>query len=252
MNVTSRFASWRAVLAPVVLLAGGALLTGCPPAAAHTPQAGHDLYESCKSCHGARGEGAAYVLAPSIAGTQLTGVPSFIKMDHYTPGTQSEPYRLYSVVQPPLASAAVEVEPNEAITTSSVSTLNYFSGALSGASPSIDVDVYRFTAVAGDLVFVSLDGDPTRNDTTLDAKLELLDSTGSVRLTANDSGDTSSVTLDAGSLTVRNPTSPSEALVYRVRTAGTYYVRVTAGSTNTVTAAGDYLLSIAKNCVAGP
>jgi cytochrome c553 len=68
MNVTSRFASWRAVLAPVVLLAGGALLTGCPPAAAHTPQAGHDLYESCKSCHGAHGEGAAYVSAPSIAG----------------------------------------------------------------------------------------------------------------------------------------------------------------------------------------
>ena len=68
MNVTSRFASWRAVLAPVVLLAGAALLAGCPPAAAHTPQAGHDLYESCKSCHGNNGEGQLYVAAPAIAG----------------------------------------------------------------------------------------------------------------------------------------------------------------------------------------
>ncbi len=68
MNVTSRFATWRAVLAPALLLAGGTLLTGCPPAAAHTPQGGHDLYESCKSCHGNNGEGQAYVAAPAIAG----------------------------------------------------------------------------------------------------------------------------------------------------------------------------------------
>lgn len=79
MNVTSRFASWRAVLAPVVLLAGGALLTGCPPAAAHTPQSGHELYESCKSCHGDKGQGQAYIAAPAIAGLPRWYVESTVK-----------------------------------------------------------------------------------------------------------------------------------------------------------------------------
>jgi len=68
MNVPSRLAAWRAVVAPVVLLAVGALLTGCPAAASHKPQSGSDLYQSCKSCHGVRGEGLAYVAAPAIAG----------------------------------------------------------------------------------------------------------------------------------------------------------------------------------------
>ena len=79
MNVTSRFASWRAVLAPVVLLAGAAVLTGCPPAAAHTPQGGHDLYESCKACHGEHGEGQLYVAAPAIAGLPRWYVESTVR-----------------------------------------------------------------------------------------------------------------------------------------------------------------------------
>ena len=79
MTVTARFASWRAVLAPVVLLAGGALLTGCPPAAAHTPQAGQDLYGSCRSCHGDNGEGQAYIAAPAIAGLPKWYVESSVK-----------------------------------------------------------------------------------------------------------------------------------------------------------------------------
>ncbi len=62
MNVSSRF-----TLVPL-LLAAGTLLTGCSPAAAHTPQAGHSLYDSCKSCHGNDGEGKQNLAAPSIAG----------------------------------------------------------------------------------------------------------------------------------------------------------------------------------------
>lgn len=79
MNVTSRFASWRAVVAPVVLLAGAAVLSGCPAAAAHTPQSGHELYESCKSCHGNNGEGQAYIAAPAIAGMPKWYVESTVK-----------------------------------------------------------------------------------------------------------------------------------------------------------------------------
>lgn len=59
MNVTLRVAG---------LLAASALASGCKPAAAHAPQGGHDLYESCKTCHGANGEGQQWLAAPPIAG----------------------------------------------------------------------------------------------------------------------------------------------------------------------------------------
>ncbi len=53
---------------PLLSIAALVLLTGCPPAAAHTPQGGHDLYESCKSCHGVNGQGQQNLAAPAIAG----------------------------------------------------------------------------------------------------------------------------------------------------------------------------------------
>ncbi|MBS1149067.1 MAG: hypothetical protein H6Q89_765, partial [Myxococcaceae bacterium] len=188
--------------------------------------------------------------APSVAGTPLTGVASFIRMNHYDALIQSEPYRLYVVVQPPLASAAAEVEQNGTTSAANFSNLNYFSGSLSGASPSTDLDVYSFTASAGDLLYIALDGDPTRNNTPLNAQLELLNSAGVVLLTVNDDSSTSNITAGAG-LTATTPRSPNDSLIWRVRTSGTHYVRVAAGSTSTTTAAGDYLLSISKNCVAG-
>lgn len=67
MNVTARFAS--SPLLPAVLLASlAALLCGCPSASAYTPQPGHALYDSCKSCHGNNGEGKMSIAAPAIAG----------------------------------------------------------------------------------------------------------------------------------------------------------------------------------------
>src|SRR5688500_8625180 len=61
MNVTLRFA------APV-FLAVAASATRCKPAVALTPQGGADLYESCKACHGSKGEGQQWLAAPPIAG----------------------------------------------------------------------------------------------------------------------------------------------------------------------------------------
>jgi hypothetical protein len=191
--------------------------------------------------------------AGNVGGTIATGTALFLQVDRFgtTPTTTGSPYRLYSVVQPPIASATLESEDNGTIATADSAVNNYFSGTLAAPSPSTDVDFYGFQATAGDLVFVSLDGDPLRDNTPLNARIDVLDMAGNILFTANDSGSTSSTTTGAGSLVATTPNSPAEAIVFRVATSGNYYVRVTAGSTSVTTAAGDYLLSISRNCQVG-
>jgi hypothetical protein len=185
--------------------------------------------------------------APVIAGTPLNGQPIFLRASHYSATTQSEPYRLYSVVRSPLAAAVPEVEPNDSVGTATGGG-TYYHGALSGPAPSTDADFYSFTATAGDLAFIALDGDPLRDNTPLNAALALLSAAGEMLVQVNDANTTSSATAGT-SLTSTTPTSPGEGLLYRIPHNGTYYVRVRAGSTTSTTAsAGDYLLSIALNC----
>lgn len=198
-------------------------------------------------------------LSAAVAGTLLTGVPSFLRVDYF-PGTGGvhEPYRIYSVVQPPGASAlpgcagpgstssaTPETEPNNVIGDANSAGNKYFSGALAGPAPSTDVDIFSFTASAGELIFLSLDGDPCRNATPINAGLELLDSAGGILIGVNDSGSTSDTTPGAGSLASTTPSSPAEGLVWRATYSGAYYARVAIGTTSTGgTGEGDYLLSI--------
>ncbi|HKQ04255.1 MAG TPA: C25 family cysteine peptidase, partial [Blastocatellia bacterium] len=185
-------------------------------------------------------------LAPNVAGTPTTGAATYLRVSHFSATGAFEPYRLYAVVQPPSAQATAESEPNNNAVNADSAANNYFSGTLSGPAPSTDVDYYSFTAAAGTLIFLSLDCDPARDNTPIDGKLELLDSSGTnVLVAVNDGSSTSSTTSGAGSLTSPTPNSPAEGLVYRVRTSGTYYARVSIGinSANPI-GAGDYLLSV--------
>ncbi len=191
-------------------------------------------------------------LAPIAAGTPLTGVASFIRMNHFTAITQAEPYRLFSVVQPPGAglggsSATVEFEPNDTVPGANSAANNFFSGLAGSAG---DVDMFVFPATAGDVVFIALDSDPLRDNTPFNGALSLLDSTGNLLVSVNDSVSTSSTTPGTGSLTATTPSSPAEGLVFTIQTTGNYIARVTVGS-GTPTAASDYLLSISKNCAVG-
>ena len=190
-------------------------------------------------------------LSPNIDGAQLPGGAAYLRVSQFNSGAQSEPYRIYSVVQPASTSAATEIEPNGTIAQATGAVSNYFSGMLTGPEPSTDADIYVTPATAGDVVVVGLDGDPTRDATPLNASIELLDSTGATVVTSNDGNGSSNTTSGAGSLTSLTPRSPGEALVYRVIATGTYYVRVTAGTTAIGTSSGDYLLSISKNCTTG-
>ena len=191
--------------------------------------------------------------AGNVGGTIANGTALFLQVDRFgaSPTTTGTPYRLYSVIQPPIASATAESEPNDSIATADSAVNNYFSGTLPTPSPSTDVDFYGTQATAGDLVFVSLDGDPTRDNTPLNARIDVTDAAGNILFTSNDAGSTSGTTTGAGSLVATTPFSPAEAIVFRAPTTANYYVKVSAGSTSTATAAGDYLLSISRNCQVG-
>lgn len=194
--------------------------------------------------------------SPNIDGTPTpnAAVPLFLRVNNLA-GAASEPYRFYAVVQPPGSnpgcnncSATTETEPNNKLDQANAATNNYFYGNLSGPAPSTDVDIYRFLAQAGTLVYVGLDADPLRNNTPINAQLELVDSGGASLMLVNDVHQASSTTSGAGSLTATTPFSPGEALVYRVTTSGTYYAKVSIGnSSGGSTGAGDYLLSISAS-----
>jgi hypothetical protein len=189
---------------------------------------------------------------PAIGGTPLTGVASYLRVNRDEADQERTENRLYSVVQPSSSLAALERAPNDILALADSDGSNYFSGTLAGPAPSTDVDLYRTSLAARDEIFVGLDGDPLRNNTPINAKMALLDAAGNVLLEVSDGGATSSTASGAGSLTATTPFSPAEALVYRAKTAGTHYLRVEIGTTSsTGPGAGDYLLSIAKDCVSG-
>ena len=163
----------------------------------------------------------------NVAGTPLTDAASYIRIDRSLGA--AEPYRLFAVVQPALSEATPESEPNDGLAFANSAPNNYFYGSLTAS----DVDSYQFDANAGDLLFISLDGNPLRNTTLINAKLELLDESGNLLLAVDDPGSTTP--------------PPGEALVYRASESGTYFarVRLSPGATT----AGDYLLSISRNCI---
>jgi len=186
-------------------------------------------------------------LAPNVAGTPTTGTSTFLRLNRNGATSASEPYRIYSIVQPPSSAATVENEPNGTIETANSASNNYFAGALAGPAPSIDEDIYAFTAQAGDVVFLSLDSDPLRDNTPMNGALELLDSGGVTLISVNDTGTLSSTTSGAGSLDATTPSSPAEGLLFQVAVTGTYYAKVSIGTSfANPTGSGDYLLSIAK------
>jgi hypothetical protein len=179
--------------------------------------------------------------APVIAGTPLTGVSSFLRVSG---SSETEPYRLYSTVQPAFASATPEVEPNDTTPLADTSPINYFSGTTAPGDP----DLFSFFLPARTTAFIALDADPLRDNTPQNAALALGEvNGGTVKMlqTVNDSGVVSNTTSGAGSLTSTTPFSPAEGITWRARRSTTHLVEVTGTG-------GDYALSVAVNCKPGP
>jgi len=189
--------------------------------------------------------------SPNIAGTPLPGGPVYVLVNYNGP-LEAEPYRIYAVVQPPFSTAQSETEPNNTIEEAETGSQNYYRGSIDSSGPTADEDVYAFNVDEGDLFFVSLDGDPLRNNTPLNARLELIDAFGNVLFTVNDGAFSSNTNQSPGTFSGRSPFSPAEGFVYRFTEEGTFYVRVSASPTAVGSVAtGDYLLSISRNCRSG-
>ena len=189
--------------------------------------------------------------APNVAGTPLPGGPAFLRVNFSGPAWV-EPYRLYATVQPAITDATPEVEPNGQRVSAQTAANNYFVGSLAGPSPSQDADYYQFSAQAGDLIFVSLDADPLRDNTPINARMELQNDLGETLVMVSDSNETSITNRTTGTLGGFAPNSPSEGIIHRTSTGGVFFVRISIDPDGSgMKAEGDYLLSIAINCYVG-
>lgn len=187
--------------------------------------------------------------SPNIAGTPLPGTPAFAFIKTKD-GRRAEPYRIHAVVQPPLGEAAFETEPNNSFTEASFAEQNYFYGTLDADPLATDVDVFGFNVTEGESIFLSLDGDPHRTNSPVNARLELLDANGNPIAAVDDNAFASQTSTNesSGNLLATSPNSPGEAITYRSPVEGTFYARVNV-SPNALRIPGPrpYLLSISKN-----
>jgi len=190
-------------------------------------------------------------LSPVVAGTRSAGSDAFLRINHYASEVASEPYRLFSVVQCPAATATPETEPNDSAAQADEAENDYFLGSLAGPSASSDIDVYRFQALAGTVVFLGLDNDPDFDGTCTDTRLELWDAGGAL-LAVNDPGAVSNArTPVVGTQTSTSPVACAESLAFRVDHDGAYLALVGVGTGAAgASARGSYLLSIAPDCTA--
>ncbi len=194
--------------------------------------------------------------SPNIAGCPLTGAPTFVKMDLFGGMNASEPYHLYTVLQPPGSglggsSATAEVEPNNTPAGATAAKNMFFSGTISNGGAMGDRDLFKFCAEEGDLIYLSVDGDPLRDETPIDPSIFLLDSTGRELLNWSDSNNFSVAFPSPGTLDAISPRSPGEAAVFRARTTGLHYAGVQTQFEQEPYGTGDYLYSIALGCLRG-
>lgn len=178
-----------------------------------------------------------------IAGVPLPGGNVYARVNDLSGANNIDPYNLIYSVRPPNSQSA-EVEPNNTIAQANTSsTVGYYGGAISGAA---DNDYFRVSVNPGDLLFVAVDANPTRDNTCFTPTITLFNEAGKAIITANGSGTaTGGGAAVSGTLIGTTTTSCGAALAYRIPNATSldsplaqsYYVRV-RGS-----AAGDYLMA---------
>lgn len=173
-------------------------------------------------------------LASSIANAPLVaGGMYFIRVKDFNGGNVLDPYQLYVVITHPIEDDESRYNPNDTAATAipliQACPVNYLTATLSAGA---DVDFYSIQAQAGDILFVSADGDPERDATSIDVDVAFLDTDGATVLIEADSDSVPPL---------------SEAFCFAITTTGTYFVRVRdIGGTDT----GSYALMVAA-CRAG-
>ncbi len=149
----------------------------------------------------------------SIAGASIPSAGTyFLEVRGGTATAQIRPYDLH--VQLRSGAPVAEVEPNDTTVTA---TPLPASGWVSGArGTTTDADFYSFTANAGDTIFLSLDGDPERDNVQWNPRVGL-----------GLFGDADNQILVANDASVGSATNPlSEAMFLTVKNTGTYVAYV--------------------------
>lgn len=152
-------------------------------------------------------------LASSIANAPLTtGGTYFIRINEFGDSDVLDPYRLFVVVTHELGDDEFRYNANDSAATAipliQAAPINFLAANI---SPAGDVDFYSVEAMAGDILYVTVDGDPERDATSTDADVALIDTNGVTVL----------IEADSDSSDPR-----SEAFDFVVPTTGTYFVRV--------------------------
>ncbi|MDX2034692.1 MAG: HYR domain-containing protein [Blastocatellia bacterium] len=170
-------------------------------------------------------------LASTIAGLPLTAAGDYyIRVRGFDDVDIVNPYKLFVIVTTVTPTAEVEAN-NDSTTANSIVTNASSVGVRSGSiGVAADIDFYSVEATAGNVLFISADGNPERDATNVDLIVQLRDTNGTTVLFSADSNFGGSAT---------NPSS--ESFNYTVPATGTYFVTVRAFSTGT----GTYNLTVA-------
>jgi hypothetical protein len=187
-------------------------------------------------------------LSPNVAGTPLTGAPSFLRVSCKGATTQAGPYRVFSIVQPPGSGLGGSSATPAADSYDQLSLANHAANYFfDGTSPPFHQ--IGFAANAGDLVQIGIDGDPLRDGTPENLGASLFCPTqgepSTLYWTANDPCATSDPTPASGTLVATTPNSPAEAILWRAPASEAYVLSVGSSS------GGDFLVSIGINGLRG-
>ncbi|MFN0084374.1 MAG: HYR domain-containing protein [Blastocatellia bacterium] len=180
-------------------------------------------------------------LASAIAGLSLTAAGNYyIRVGAFSATGIINPYKLFVIVT--TAAPGAEAEPNnDSATANTIVTSSASVGLRSGAIGAAgDIDFYSVQATAGNVLFISADGNPERDTTNTDLVVQLRDTNGTTVLF---SADSSFLASDAPF---------AESFCFTIPATGTYYVAVRHFST---TATGTYSLAVAaanSDSVGGP
>ena len=169
--------------------------------------------------------------ASDIAGRTLAAAGTyFLAVEGFGPTSVIQPYRLFVVVS---TGSSAEVEPNNTAATANPGLTTGSVVVKTGSiTPAGDVDFFTITANAGDVFFISGDGNPERDATNTDLILDITHPDGRTLLQPPiDSGLGGSATNPEG-----------EAGAFAVPVSGTYAVSIRGFGTST----GTYALLIAR------
>lgn len=173
------------------------------------------------------GDGSFSTTSSGVAGTVLASAGTYyIRVRDASTGS-IRPYHLHVRVQ--TGSPTAEVEPNDSVP-QPLPVSGWIAGAITATA---DADIYSFSLNAGDTAYISVDQDPSRDNSQFNGMAVFMGlfptPTGFTYLGVNDTS--------AGS--GANPLS--ESLFITAKAAGTYYVLVTNFTAGTLT---DYHLSV--------